>query len=83
MIAFTLLTEIDMKNINIFEELAKSPCHDLKINELVDNLPLTIRDALLTADSQKIRETLSNRKIFSDFQIVTCTNAVVEEMAGF
>lgn len=72
-----------MKNISIFEEIAKLTCYDSKVNKLVDELPLTIRDALLTADSQKIRETLSNRKIFSDFQIVTCANAVVEEMAGF
>ena len=64
-----------IKNISIFEELAKSPCYDLKITELIDDLPLTIRSALLMADSQKIREILSNRKNFSDFQIVTSTSA--------
>lgn len=72
-----------IKSISIFEELAKLPCYDLKINELVDDLPITIRDALLIADSQEIRKILSNRKNFSDFQIVTCTSVIAEEMTRF
>lgn len=72
-----------VKNINIFEELAKSSCYDLKINELVDDLPLTIRDALLKADSQEIRKILSNRENFSDFFRVACVSNLDESMDVF
>lgn len=65
------------KNISIFEELAKSSCYDLKVSELVNDLPLTIRDALLMSDSQKIRKIISERENFSDFHRVTCANSLV------
>lgn len=61
-------------NCNLFEKLANLSCIDKKRDELIDTLPIELREAMLVGDSGKVRQLLSNKKNFPDARTVAAQN---------